>query len=79
MKTKDKENNVAFCLQIILSGITEEIKLYERNPNFVTPTFCRCFAFTGINFRGMLHHVCDVAYDENMCGPIRPCKCRSTN
>ena len=27
----------------------------------------------------MLHHVCDVAYDENMCGPIRTRKCRSTN
>ena len=36
---------------------------------FVPSTFCLCFAFTGINFRGMLHHVCDVAYDENMCGP----------
>ena len=24
---------------------------------FVSPTFCLCFAFTGINFRGMLHHV----------------------
>ena len=33
---------------------------------FVLPTFCLCFAFTGVNFRGMLHHVCDVAYDENM-------------
>ena len=22
--------------------------------------FCLCFAFTGINIRGMLHHVCDV-------------------
>ena len=38
---------------------------------FVASTFCFCFSFTGINFRGMLHHVCDVAYDENMCGPIR--------
>ena len=27
---------------------------------FVPPTFCLHFAFTGINFRGMLHHVCDV-------------------
>ena len=26
----------------------------------VLPIFCLCFAFTGINFRGMLHHVCDV-------------------
>ena len=37
------------------------------------------FAFTGINFRGMLHHVCDVGYDENMCGPIKTRNCRSTN
>ena len=22
--------------------------------------FCLSFAFTGINFQGMLHHVCDV-------------------
>ena len=26
---------------------------------FVLPTFCLCFS-TGINFRGMLHDVCDV-------------------
>ena len=26
---------------------------------FVPPTLCLCFAFTGINFRGMLHPVCD--------------------
>ena len=43
------------------------------------PTFSLCFAFTGINFRGMLHHVYYVAYDENMCGPIRTRKCSSTN
>ena len=46
---------------------------------FVPPTFCLYFAFTGINFQGILHHVCDVAYDENMNGPIRTRKCRSTN
>ena len=27
----------------------------------------------------MLHHVCDVACDENMCGPIRTRKCRRKN
>ena len=27
----------------------------------------------------MLHHVCDLAYDRNMCGPIRTQKCRNTN
>ena len=27
---------------------------------FVPPTFCPCFAFTGMNFLGMLYHVCDV-------------------
>ena len=27
----------------------------------VSLTFCLCFSFTGINFRGMLHHVCDVS------------------
>ena len=45
----------------------------------VPPSFRLCFAFTGINFRGMLHHICDIAYGENMCGPIRTCKCRNTN
>ena len=47
---------------------------------FVPPTFCPYFAFTAINFRGItLHHVCDVAFDENMCVPIRTRKCKSTN
>ena len=27
---------------------------------FVPPTFCLSFAFTGVNFQGILHHVCDV-------------------
>ena len=45
----------------------------------VLSTFCLCFSGTSINFRGMLHHVCDVAYDENMCGPIRTHKYKSTN
>ena len=31
---------------------------------FVPQIFCLCFAFTGINFRDMLHHVCDVTYEE---------------
>ena len=46
---------------------------------FVPLTFCLYFAFTGINFRGMLHHVCDATYDENMCEPITTRKWRSTN
>ena len=46
---------------------------------FVPWTFCLYFAFTVINFRGMLHHVYDVAYDKNMCGPIRARKCTSIN
>ena len=62
-------------------------KLWSRKRNrksvlinqFVLSAFCLCFIFTGINFRAMLHHVCDVAYDENMCGPIKNRKCRSTN
>ena len=37
---------------------------------FVPSAFYLCFVFTRINFRGMLHHVCDETYDENMCGPI---------
>ena len=46
---------------------------------FVLPTFCLCFALSSINLRGMLHHVCDVAYGENMCGPSRTRICRSAN
>ena len=46
---------------------------------FVLPTFCHCLYFTGLNFRGMLYYVCDVAYDENRCRPIKSCKCRGTN
>ena len=34
-------------------------------------SYCLCFVFTGIIFRGMLHHVCDVDYDENICGLMR--------
>ena len=30
------------------------------NNQIVPPTFYLSFTFTGINFRGMLHHVCDV-------------------
>ena len=26
----------------------------------VPPTFCHWFVLTDVNFRGMLHHVCDV-------------------
>ena len=37
------------------------------------------FVFTDINFRGILHHVCDVAYDKKMSGPIRTRKSRSPN
>ena len=47
---------------------------------FVLPTFYLCFSFTDTNFQDMtLHHICDVAYDENRCGPNRTRKCRSTN
>ena len=46
---------------------------------FVLPTLFLHFYFTGINFRGMLHHVCDVAYDQNRCRPIRNSKCMGTN
>ena len=34
--------------------------------------------FNKVVKQGMLHHVCDVAYDENMFEPIRTGKCRST-
>ena len=47
--------------------------------HFVHPTFCLCFDFTGLNFRGMLDHVCDLAYDKKLCKPIGTRKCRSTN
>ena len=46
--------------------MTVPIEQSVLNNQFVPPIFCLCFAFSGINFRGMLHHVCDVSYDENM-------------
>ena len=52
---------------------------WEYVNQFVFTTFCLCFSFTGINSRVTLHHVCDVAYDENWCGPIRTRKYRSAN
>ena len=30
------------------------------NNQLVPPSFCLCFTFAAINFRGLLHHVCDV-------------------
>ena len=30
------------------------------NNQLVPPSFCLCFTFAGIYFRGLLHHVCDV-------------------
>ena len=51
------------------------IYIKEHPPRHTT----RCFPFTGINFWGMLHHICDVAYDENRSGPIRTHKFRGTN
>ena len=61
-------NEVLYCISAAYDGRV-----------FVSPTFCHCFAFTGKIFRGMLHHVCNVAYDENMCGRIRTRKFRSKN
>ena len=57
----------------------ELLRVPFRLNQFVPPPFCLCFPFTGINFRGMLHHVCDVAYDENRFGPIRSCRRKGTN
>ena len=74
---------VWLCITVVyLLGcdvIKFEINLSVLINQFVPPTFCLCFAFTGINFRGMLHHICDVASDENMRGPIRNRKWRNTN
>ena len=71
-RVTDRQTEV---LRVVWELLTMSVLINQ----FVLPTFCLCFAFTGINFRGMLHHVCDVAYDENMCGPIRTRKCRSIN
>ena len=61
------------------STTTKTLFLSVLINQFVPPTFCLCFVFTCINFQGMLHTVCDMAYDKNLCGPIRTRKCRSTN
>ena len=70
------------CLQYSFFVSSSFCKFTDKSVSinqFVLQTFRLCFAFTGINFRDMLHHVCDVAYDENMCGPVRARKCRKTN
>ena len=68
-----------YLLKWALMIFEENILVSVLINQFVPPTFRLCFVFTGINFRGMLHHVCDVAYDENMCGPIKTRKFRSAN
>ena len=71
MLRKDKMIlSLKFYFRLVYTVLTDQV---------VLPTFCLCFVFTGLNFWGMLHHVCGVSYDENLCGPIRTCKCRSTN
>ena len=52
---------------IVKSETTMEQHESVLTDQSVAPTFCLCFGFTGIFSRGMLHHVCDEAYDENMC------------
>ena len=39
---------------------------------FVPPTFCLYFAFTGINLRDMLDHVCDVPMTERCVDQSEP-------
>ena len=51
-------------IQFIQLRWATEVFIAECVNQFMSPTFCLCFAFTGINFLGMLHHVCDVTYDE---------------
>ena len=63
-----------FCM---VTSSAHHHKLSVLINQFAPPTFCSCFAFIGKNFWGMLHHICDMACDKNMCGPIRTCKCRS--
>ena len=46
---------------------------------FVLPTFCLCFSFTGINIRGMLHHVYGLSMTKAGYRPIRTRTCRGTN
>ena len=63
-----KERETTFCFNSLQSVLINQ---------FVPPpTFCLCFPFTGINFRGILNRV---IYDKNMCGLIRTPKCRSIN
>ena len=45
-------------------SIYDEVHYFHNNTvlinQFVRPTFCLCSAFVDINFRGMLHHICDM-------------------
>ena len=62
-----KKRETIFCFNSLQSVLINQ---------FVSPTFCLCFALTGINFRGILHYM---VYDENMCGLIKTPKYMSTN
>ena len=65
----EKDEDMVFLLTEKLKMIKKITQLNTQSSvlvhQFVSPTFCLCFAFTGINFRGMFHHVSDVDYDEN--------------
>ena len=71
----EKGEDMVFLLTEKLKMIKKITQLNTQSSvlvhQFVSPTFCFCFAFTGINFRGMFHHVSDVDYDENTFESIR--------
>ena len=69
----EKDEDMVFLL-------TEKLKMIKKITQLnAQRSVCLCFAFTGINFRGMFHHVSDVDYDENTFESIRTRICSSTN
>ena len=75
LKKLNHSKLIFFLIEITFSSL-ENVFINQ----FVLRTSCLCFSFTGIKFRGMLHHVCDAANDENRCKKklIGTCKRRST-
>ena len=73
---KEDWKNIGKILWLFFHNIAYISVLINR---FVLPIFYLCSSIPGINFRGMLHQVYDVVYEENKCGPIRASRYRGKN
>ena len=52
-----------FIVKLIIAGMLIIQSVFNNKSvliNQFQPTFCLCFVFTSINFRGIFYYVCDV-------------------